>query len=239
MDIDIDHWNQIVLDAFPNEAVAFVKNNKLIALNNISPNPTQSFAIDNKEFIKHNPDAILHSHCYPLGKPLPHLQDLRTPSYSDFIGQRATNIPWGISSTEGEGVSEVLWFPVSRDAPLLKRPFVFYVSDCYTLIRDYYHQEMGIELNEYPDIDWWSGGDGVPEGAYTTNAEAFGFYEVPLAEVKKGDVIIMTLQKEYDHGGVYTGNGKILQHREGKLSAEYPIGRVGSFIRKAMRYNNV
>ena len=43
--------------------------------------------------------------------------------------------------------------------PLLERPFIHGSWDCYGLIRDWYLQERGISLPDFPREDnWWTRG---------------------------------------------------------------------------------
>ena len=39
--------------------------------------------------------------------------------------------------------------PQGYEAPLLGRQWVWGITDCWSLVRDYYKQERGIELKDY------------------------------------------------------------------------------------------
>ena len=71
---------------YPNEGVVFIKDNTVIYINNIHPEPHDNFYVDGSDYLRIKPDAIAHSH--PSG-------DI-TPSESDAQLRRLCNIPMGI-----------------------------------------------------------------------------------------------------------------------------------------------
>lgn len=220
-----DIVNKHILASYPNEGVLFVLDNgDVLPVENISQNPTSSFKVDKTIYLKNKVAGIIHSHIVKGHS----FFDWRSPSYSDFKQQQMTNIPWGIVETEGENVSDVLWFPVDRNYPLLNRPFIYYVFDCWTLVRDWYWQERKVDLLYYPDIDLTT--DGVPDNAYKIHAESAGFYEIPYKDHQVGDVILMNTQRNADHAGVIIGDNKILHHFTRHRSREYEIDRLASLI---------
>ena len=48
----------------------------------------------------------------------------------------------------------------------------------------------------------------IPDNVYFDNIKEFGFYEIPLSEVREHDVIIMSTHKKCDHSGVYVGDNE-------------------------------
>lgn len=227
----IKKWNDWVIKCYPEEACAIVKDGKVIIVTNIANNKEGSFEISQEDIIKYKPDAILHSHTYSIKDKI--AIDKRTPSFADMKTQVAMGIPWGISETEGDNVSSILWFPQSRDKELLGRRFIFYVDDCYTLLRDYYHQELGIELPYYPkDFDYTD----IQDGCYYNDIKSYGFYEVPLADIKKHDILVLSCKKQYDHSAIYIGDNKALNHFWTGLSHEITLGKLSSWITTAIRW---
>ncbi|ADD94953.1 hypothetical protein [uncultured phage MedDCM-OCT-S01-C58] len=104
---------------------------------------------------------------------------------------------------------------------LTGKEFVYGAQDCFTLICDYYRL-MGVLL---PDFE-------RPEDLETTSsifleqAEAYGFYEIDIAERRIGDVLIMRLMTRTPmHAAIYVGADKILHQRFNSLSAVEPFGR--------------
>lgn len=110
------------------------------------------------------------------------------------------------------------------DDPIIGRPFVHGVWDCYGLIRDWYRQERGIELPNFERADgWWEQG----ENLYIDNYAAAGFVAHD-AELQPGDVILMQYQASVvNHAGVYIGDGMMLHHLYGQSARVVPYGGSG------------
>ena len=225
-------WQTIVLECYPEEACAIVKTGKVIKVANIAEDKENSFEISPEDIIKHKPEAILHSHTYTLQDRT--YIDRRTPSLADMNTQRAMDIPWGISETEGENCSDILWFPQDRNKELYGRRFIFNVDDCYTLLRDYYYQKLDIELPYYPEnVDY----NNIPDGAYFDNIKSYGFYEIPLSEAKEHDVLLLTIDgKHCCHSAIYLGNNKALNHFITGLSRDMDMGLLSSWLTTACRW---
>lgn len=103
-------------------------------------------------------------------------------------------------------------------SPYLGRQFVHGIDDCYTLFRDFYAREFGIELTNYARPDnWWNEGGNL----YMDNFKKEGFYIVDETEEKKfGDVFLIAFcAKVACHAAVYIGDNKILHHVTNRLSS--------------------
>ena len=181
--------------------------------------PCRNIAEDNNHFIIHEEDyanaedlgeiiKIVHSH--PRSNP--------QPSPADMVKIEETEIPWIIINPITEHWTET--HPSGYKAPLIGRQFAFGVLDCYSLIRDYYKETLGIELLNFNRTDkFWERG----ENLYMDNFEKAGFIKVN--DIKEHDVIIMYLGASIpNHGGVYIGDGKILHHPQGRLSSRDVYG---------------
>jgi len=92
--------------------------------------------------------------------------------------------------------------------PLVGRPFVRGLWDCYTICRDYYRQG-GLELGYYfpPEDDALDGYD-----HFEANFEKEGFKEIPFSEAKKGDALLFKVGKSetINHAGIFLGGKSIL-----------------------------
>lgn len=104
---------------------------------------------------------------------------------------------------------------------LYGRKFIHGMTDCYGFVRDWYQQELGIELPNYNRTDgWWNEGANL----YIDNFEHAGFYQVDDLQV--GDVIVMQINATVpNHAGVYLGDGLIGHHLYGRLSSKDVYGQ--------------
>lgn len=107
--------------------------------------------------------AVVHSHPNASANP----------SDADISMCNRSGIAWVIIGVPS-GVIRVIE-PKNERLPLIGRNFYHGVVDCYSLIRDYYHERLDINLKEYSrQDDWWSRG----EDLYVKNFEDAGFVAV-------------------------------------------------------------
>ncbi|QBC44467.1 C40 family peptidase [Iodobacter fluviatilis] len=155
--------------------------------------------------------AVVHSH--PNASP--------EPSPADRVSCNISGLPWLIVSHPPSG--HQLLCPDDYQAPLLGRPFVHGVLDCYALIRDWYRQERSIVLPDFNRRDnWWLGDDNL----YMDHFKEAGFAEVQdVDDWQIGDVILMQIRADKpNHGAVYLGDGIIMHHIHGRLSGRDVYG---------------
>lgn len=148
------------------------------------------------------------------------------PSEHDRVVCEQSRLPWFIVSArkledEGETFDLTDWArldPSGYEAPLVGRPFSHGVLDCYSLIRDWYRRERGIELADFERRDdWWEKG----EDLYRQQFAAAGFRALKEGEgPQTGDVFLAQIRSPVpNHGGVYVGDGLVLHHLHGRLSS--------------------
>ncbi|WP_439444430.1 C40 family peptidase [Xanthomonas translucens pv. translucens] len=112
--------------------------------------------------------------------------------------------------------------PSGYVAPLIGRQFAHGILDCYTLIRDFYARNLGIQLAQYDRADnWWDNGGDL----YALDRlRAEGFEEIQ-GQPRRGDMILMQIRSPVpNHAGVYLGDGQMLHHLAERLSARVPYG---------------
>jgi len=197
---------------FPKEACGLIIEEfgalKYVPCTNVYEKPEESFIIDPKEYAKASDRGlikyIVHSH--------PNAD--ATPSEVDKEECNKSGIPWIIVSYPGAKIITIN--PDGYTRPLIGREFIHGISDCYTLIRDYYHQVLHIEIPDFERVDnWWELG----ENLYLDNFEKAGF--VKVSNLQKHDVILMQFfSNTVNHGAVYVGDNKILHHVYKRASRE-------------------
>jgi len=242
--MDIDKINRIILDEYPNEAVICLEGDKIIHFTNIADDPEHHFKVDSKEFYKHEIDTLIHSHTYRYGETIPTPDgswlDPRTPSKDDMKLQMALDIPFIIIATDGDECSEPLEFP-DLDAPLLGIQYVNGAYDCWSLIRRFHKQEMGVTIPDYPrEYGWWlKNYEGDERNIYMDNYLDKGFEDVSIDDLQYGDLLMFTLKGVVSHGGVYVGDDKFIHHLNNRLSITESLPRWRSRVAKVARYDGV
>lgn len=105
-------------------------------------------------------------------------------------------------------------FDFYNATPYTGRPFIHQKWDCFTLLRDYYKNELNIEMPPVQYFDeWWNKG----EDFYMQTSGVAGFY--PVTSLQKYDIIAMRLNSHvFNHAAIYLGDNKILHHIGGKFS---------------------
>jgi cell wall-associated NlpC family hydrolase len=146
----------------------------------------------------------------------------------------ADTIPWGIVSTDGKDISPVLWMDDNRREPLMNREFISGVQDCYSIVRDYYLLERGIEIKNFPrSFDWWQ----VGEDHYSKNFENAGFKAIPRNKATTGDVLLYKIRSAVIcHASVLTGPNTILHHLVKRKSCLQKRSDWARFEALAVRY---
>jgi proteasome lid subunit RPN8/RPN11 len=140
-----------------------------------------------------------------------------TPSDADRLGCTKSGLRWYIVNPGTLAWAEIA--PSDYKAPLIGRQWVWSISDCWTLVRDWYKETWDLDL---PDWERPLDMDG-----FTTNPmfdgcwKEAGFVEVPLETMQVGDAILMSLDGSsgLNHVAVYVGEQQILHHIRGRLSS--------------------
>ena len=187
---------------------------RFYACNNIAATPDEHFVMDPADYAAAEDlgeiVAVVHSH--PTTRPV--------PSAADQISCNNTGIPWVIVNpkTEEWGQCE----PSDFELPYVGREFAFGVVDCYSLCRDWYKREMGLELEDFPRRDrFWERGENLYLNSYSSQ----GFRRIPFEDLAYGDAILMQLGSELpNHAAIYLGDQQILHHVQGRLSSRDVYG---------------
>ncbi len=201
---------------YPNECCGVIAQKsrveKYFPCRNLSNNPTEQFQLAPDDYLAASIwgtiTGIVHSHPDATTQP----SDL-DEAQCDF-----TELPWHIVSWP-EGDLRTIY--PREDLPLVGRPFILGIYDCYGLIMSYYRQRYSIELNDYRvNYPWWERG----ENRYIENVENAGFSEITGAP-QAGDVVLMQVQADVpNHAGILLEGNLLLHHLYGQLSQKVPYG---------------
>ena len=112
------------------------------------------------------------------------------------------------------------------------------VSDCWTLVRDWYKQKLGIKLRDWkrPASSELFRQSPMFEDCFA----ATGFIETDGIEPEKGDLLFMRLDgcRGLNHVAVYIGEGKMLHQLQGRLSSrDYWDGYWQKVTGRIVRYS--
>lgn len=208
---------------YPNEccglAIIFKGKLKYIPCSNMLSG--DAFCIPAEEYAKAEDMGEIVGVCHS------HVNISPNPSPADLVACEATQLPWLIVSYPSK--QYIIHNPTGYKAPLIGRPFYHGVLDCYSLVRDYYTETIGLDLGDFHrDNEWWNLGQDL----YMDNLEKQGF--VIVEDLKLHDGILMCLGSTVvNHAAVYIGDGKILQHCTNRLSSRDVYG---GYWRKYTKY---
>ncbi len=215
------------------EACGLVVAGEFIRCRNVATNPAEAFEIDAEAlswaYTGGELEGVIHSH---PGGPW-------RPSAADMASQVETGVPWAVvipgEPDAGSGALACAWGDGLARPPLfdaggahLPRAFCHGVSDCFSILRDYFAEE-GEPLAEVPrDWEWWSRGEKSP-ALYLDGFGPAGFdlVTVDAAEsrclAQPGDVFLKALKSETpNHCAVFLGGGLTLDHLPNRLSSVRP-----------------
>ena len=181
--------------------------------NNLSTYSQQCFILDPEDYVKADAlgdiTAIVHSH--PVTPP--------SPSQADKVSCEQSGLKWHIVNpkTETWGYCE----PTGYKPPLIGRQWVWGVTDCWSLVRDYYKQQHNIQLLDYQRPT--TPQDFLDNPLFEQYAERTGFRQLNKDEkLQKGDVLLMSiLHPTLNHVAIFLGD-EILHHLADRLSTREP-----------------
>ena len=201
----------------PKECVGLLLNirgkEKYFPCRNLSMTAHQCFIIDPEDYVRADNigeiKAIVHSH--PVTPPF--------PSEADKLGCEQSKLPWHIVNpkTEQWGYYE----PCGYKPPLKGRPWVWGVTDCWSLVRDFYKEEKNIELLDYERPVTPQEFNDIP--LFERYAERTGFKELdPNETLKNGDILLMSIMyNTLNHVAIFL-DGDVLHHLTDRLSCKEP-----------------
>jgi len=227
----IEFMNEAAQRNYPYEACGLIlssgkKRPKIIECKNEASDPANQFMISPVEYVK----------ALKIGKVIgvwhTHVNCSVNASDADRVGCEATAVPWFIIAINDEDgrlkLSEMVKIePQGFVMPYLERPYVEGQFDCYSLVRDDYHREFGIDLRDYPRIEE----DGTHgRTLFQKRFADEGFVRLIDKEPEVGDVfLIQTASATPEHMAVYIGNEMIMHHCHDRLSRRDIYGGYWAF----------
>ncbi|WP_261414327.1 C40 family peptidase [Serratia quinivorans] len=127
-------------------------------------------------------------------------------------------------------------FPDVRP-PLLGRPYITQYYNCYTLVRDFYTENFGIQLNDYPleclcQVEL--------QDLFPPHMDSEGFSPVALGNLQRGDLVLMRFHSgKVNHVAVCESDRVLLQHFSRCHSGYGELSRYSRFIDSAYRHHTL
>lgn len=184
---------------YPNECCGLIVDGAYIPCTNIADKPTETFRIRHDDW--QPADVVVHSH--PQGQ--------RYLSGADRKAQHKMRCDWWIAVSNNDNWELIKY----RYAPLLRgRTFEYGKRDCYSLVEDAY-MLCGIKLMSYKRK---GEAQEIADNAFIVNFPKAGFYQIDMADMQPGDVILTSIRGNANHASIYLGNEQVLHHPYGGLS---------------------
>ena len=204
-------------DQDPKESVGLLLNirgkERYYPCKNLAITSHQHFILNPEDYVKADNlgeiTAIIHSH--PISTP--------EPSQADKISCEQSKLPWHIVNPKTEEWAYVQ--PTGYEAPLLGRQWIWGVTDCWSLVVDYYKQEKGIILKDYERT--MTADEFLFDPLFESYAWRTGFRELrPDEKLEEGDVLLMSIMyPTLNHVAIFLGD-MVLHHLADRLSCREP-----------------
>jgi proteasome lid subunit RPN8/RPN11 len=204
-------------DQDPKEAVGLVLNIrgklKYYPCNNLAITDHQCFILDPEDYLKadNTGDIVGIFHSHPINPP--------TPSQADKVSCEASGLPWYIVNPTSQEWSYLE--PCGYKPPLLGRQWVWGVTDCWSLVRDWYKENKNINLKDWERPLTPQQFNDKP--LFEQCANDTNFRELETNErLEDGDVLLMSIMyPTLNHVALFF-QGDVIHHLTDRLSCREP-----------------
>ena len=215
------NWKDAALahakDQDPKESCGLLLNIKgkkrYFPCKNLSMTAFQCFIIDPEDYIKadNTGDIIAVVHSHPVTPPV--------ASQSDKVACEQSGLVWHIVNPKTESWGYLK--PTGYKAPIIGREWAWGVTDCYTLVRDWYKEKLNIDLIDCHRPTTLEEFNKNP--MFEKCAEETGFRELkPDEKLVNGDLLFMSiLSNNLNHVAIFI-DGDVLHHLTDRLSCIEP-----------------
>lgn len=232
------------IECFPAESCGLIVDNKYVPCRNISKH-TDQFEIHHEDLAAAEDigeiQAYVHSHPNASARA----------SEIDLLQIELHQKPWIICAYPD--IEFQVYEPSGYKAPLVGRNYIHGVQDCYSIVRDFYERELGINLIDFEREDaWWEHKES--KSLYLDGFGEAGFIEV--TDLQYGDVMLCRVGRteHVNHAIIWlgdqtelkseqteacVGSSIILHHPYGRKSVREVFGRQWQErVVKVVRYEN-
>ena len=183
---------------------------------NLSTYSQQCFIIDPEDYAKAEDIgkvlAIIHSH--PVTPPV--------ASQADMISCEESGLVWHIVNPKTEQWG--FYKPSGYKPPLIGRHWVWGITDCWSLVRDWYKEKLGITLRDWDRPK--TPEEFIENPMFEKCAWRTGFRQLrPEEKLENGDLLFMSIMATgLNHVAIFL-DGDVLHHLADRISCKEPYNQ--------------
>ena len=183
---------------------------------NLSSYSQQCFIIDPEDYAKAEDSgkvlAVIHSH--PVTPPV--------ASQADMISCEESGLVWHIVNPKTEQWG--FYKPSGYKPPLIGRHWVWGITDCWSLGRDWYKEKLGITLRDWDRPT--TPEEFIENPMFEKCAWRTGFRQLrPEEKLENGDLIFMSIMATgLNHVAIFL-DGDVLHHLADRISCKEPYNQ--------------